>query len=217
MLLKREIYNEEWEQMLRVGIRRRYLAGDVIYIQGKKNVGLVCITKGKAKNCIYYSDGTEKLVCILEGPAVTGETSVIDGEGSIVSTEALTELEAVIVPVSAVKELMGKNPRIMMFLLELNAEKIRALQFQAENIVLTTRQKLARMLINFYSSGVYTREAEGNLDTITHEQLADFLGTTRPKITGALNEFEKSGLIKKNRGSIKIIDGEGLKRIYDFE
>ena len=161
MLLKREIYNEEWEQMLRVGIRRRYLAGDVIYIQGKKNVGLVCITKGKAKNCIYYSDGTEKLVCILEGPAVTGETSVIDGEGSIVSTEALTELEAVIVPVSVVKELMGKNPRIMMFLLELNAEKIRALQFQAENIVLTTRQKLARMLINFYSSGVYTREAEG--------------------------------------------------------
>ena len=33
MLLKREKYNEEWEQMLRVGIRRRYLAGDVIYIQ----------------------------------------------------------------------------------------------------------------------------------------------------------------------------------------
>ncbi|RGZ01195.1 Crp/Fnr family transcriptional regulator [Clostridium sp. AM58-1XD] len=192
MLLKRELYNDEWEQLLRAGGRRRYLAGDVIYIQGKKNVGLVCITKGKAKNCIYYSDGTEKLVCILEGPAVTGETSVIDGEGSIVSTEALTELEAVIVPASVVKELMGKNPRIMMFLLELNAEKIRALQFQAENIVLTTRQKLARMLINFYSSGYIPGSRREIWLPLPMSSWQIFWGQPAPRLRGPLMNLKRA-------------------------
>ena len=159
----------------------------------------------------------QKQEALLGLPLTNAEREWLTSRLETLSVKESYQLSAALMRSGRLQELMGKNPRIMMFLLELNAEKIRALQFQAENIVLTTRQKLARMLINFYSSGVYTREAEGNLVTITHEQLADFLGTTRPKITGALNGFEKSGLIKKNRGSIKIIDGEGLKRIYDFE
>ncbi|MEY8338854.1 Crp/Fnr family transcriptional regulator [Lachnospiraceae bacterium 62-35] len=210
---KTEQYKAEWQQLIQAGMKRKYKAGDVIYIQGGKEAGLVCITKGRVKNCIYFSNGSEKLICILEAPSITGETSIIDDKGSIVSTEALTDTEVFVVSTSTIKKMLEQNPRLMMFLLECNAEKMRALQFQAENIRLNTRQKLARLLINFQVSGVHTKGTETNVITMTHEQLADFLGTTRPKITEALNEFEKEGYIKKNRGSIKILKYDGLAAI----
>ena len=83
-LSQRERYEREWELLVKEGIKRNYKPGDVIYIQGEENkIGLVCIVQGKVKNCIYFKDGSEKLVCILEAPSITGETAVIDGGGNI--------------------------------------------------------------------------------------------------------------------------------------
>lgn len=45
---------------------------------------------------------------------------------------------------------------------------------------------------------------------LTHEFLAMMLGTTRPGVTVALRELERSGLIAKSRGGVVIVDRKAL-------
>ena len=208
-------YTKEWAQLSAMGNKRTYKPGEIIYMQGEKNIGLFCVTQGKIKNFVCFSDGTEKVMTIMEAPAITGETSVIDNRETLVSTQALTKTEVKVVPAKEVRNLMRQNSNFMMLLLEVYAEKIRCLELQAESVMLNTQQKLARMLINFYSYGVFSYRADKKVLAVTHDQLAGFLGTTRPKITSTLSMFEAQGFIRRRRGVIEILDEVSLRAIFE--
>jgi len=47
----------------------------------------------------------------------------------------------------------------------------------------------------------------------THQTIANELGTTREVVSRLLKDFERSGYIKLNRGSIEILDIDGLEKL----
>ena len=48
---------------------------------------------------------------------------------------------------------------------------------------------------------------------ITHEQIANHLGSAREVISRLLNYFQKEGIVKSFRGIITIIDKEKLMKV----
>jgi CRP/FNR family transcriptional regulator, anaerobic regulatory protein len=72
-------------------------------------------------------------------------------------------------------------------------------------VVLTQpiEQRLAKLLL----------EKRSDVIRVTHQGLADELGTAREVISRILKDFEKKGLIKLNRGIIFIQDQEALVQI----
>jgi CRP/FNR family transcriptional regulator len=46
---------------------------------------------------------------------------------------------------------------------------------------------------------------------ITHEQIADHLGTAREVVTRMLKYFQTEGLVKLTRGSIEVLDSRRLQ------
>lgn len=71
----------------------------------------------------------------------------------------------------------------------------------------TLKQKIANYLLQKLNES-----KEVNL-IYNREELADYLGTTRPSLSRELSNMERSGLLKLNRNSIEIIDLEELKNI----
>ena len=51
---------------------------------------------------------------------------------------------------------------------------------------------------------------------LSHQQLADELGTVREMITRLLNDFSDRGLVKAKRGSVQILDRLGLRQVAEF-
>jgi len=49
---------------------------------------------------------------------------------------------------------------------------------------------------------------------ITHQAIANELGTTREVVSRLLKDFERAGYIKLSRGSIEIISKDKLDRLY---
>ena len=49
--------------------------------------------------------------------------------------------------------------------------------------------------------------------SLTHEQLANHLGSVREVVTRMLRYFQKEGLVELGRGSIRLLDKEKLHRI----
>jgi CRP/FNR family cyclic AMP-dependent transcriptional regulator len=207
------LHKDTWKTLFSLGVAREFEAGEVIYFQDEPGVGLVGLEQGKIKNCVFFPDGTEKILCILEAPSMTGETAVIDGGSTICSAIAVCKTKVVFIPVETAREFLLSNPGLMMIIMNTMAKKMRSIQMQAEDMASNIPQRLARMLLNCNKYGMFTHKEKEKRLIITHDELANFLGTTRPKITEHLNIFMKQGLIDKGRGYITIKNGEGLKKI----
>lgn len=207
--------NKIWEYLFSLGSSRTYKPGQVIYLKKEDDVGLYCIKKGTVKNCVYLPNGKEKTIVILDSPAITGETAVMDGGVAICSAVALTRVEVVRISKERLNQEILAYPELSLFLMKIMTQKMRSLMFQAESVHLSISKRLARMLINFNISGVYTHDQLSKGLVITHELFASFLGTTRPRITEYLNDFADKDFIEIKRGHIIVKDTEGLQEYID--
>ena len=68
-------------------------------------------------------------------------------------------------------------------------------------------ERLARWILMAFD------RVDGERLSLTHEFLSVMLGVRRSGVTVALNLLEQAGLIRTNRGSILIVDRQGLTRI----
>ena len=208
-------FEKEWDELFSIGILRRYRAGEVIYNQGAYDIGIYGLRHGVIRNCVYFPNGAEKTLCLLKAPSLTGETSLIDGGSSLCAAVAYTDVEVVVLSSDLANRFLDNHPKMMRLMLEIFSLKMRGIQMQTESIMLALPQRLAKMLINFRSYGVFTHSENDKRLICTHEQLAAFLGSSRPKITMALNTFERQRLIKKGRGYIEILDMPGLQALLN--
>lgn len=200
--------------MLRdLGPIQKFQPGDIIYNQDEPGSGLIYLDEGRIKNSFVYSDGTEKNLNFLDAPSISGETAIIDGGTSVCSAIALTKAKVVLIPREQARQLLLNNPNLMLIFLEYMAKKIRSMQIQAREVVSNIPQRLAYILLDSGKYGIYIHKEQQSILYITHDELAGFVGTTRPKITQHLNAFMKQGLIAKGRGFIEIKDPEGLRQI----
>lgn len=204
-----------WEMLFSLGTLRNLKAGEIIYYQDELNTGLVCLKKGQMKNCLFMLDGTEKQLNILSAPSITAETSVVDDGRSICSAVAITDVTLSIIPQDKARKVLFQNPQLMDLALHVMAKKMRTILMQLEGVVTTIPQRLARMLLTIEAYGVYTHEEHSDRLIITHDTMARFLGTTRPKVTEFLSDFSKAGIIERGRGYIKILDRKKLQEIRE--
>lgn len=195
---------------MELGVRQDFNFGDIVYKQNEPSPGLTCFQQGKIELCTILPCGLKKDICMVGTPHILGETSVIDGGVNICTAIARAKTKVVFVPKEIALEILLSNPNIMNAIMSAMAKKIRFMQTQVEDAAFRLPQKLARLLLSYNE---YTESPCKERLIVTHDELASFLGTTRPKITRYLNEFYMNGLIEKGRGDIRIKDYEGLKRI----
>ena len=50
---------------------------------------------------------------------------------------------------------------------------------------------------------------------ITHEKIANHMGTAREVVTRMLRYFQSEGYVKLTRGTIEVIDEDGLQALQD--
>ena len=50
---------------------------------------------------------------------------------------------------------------------------------------------------------------------ITHEKIANHMGTAREVVTRMLRYFQGEGLVKLSRGTIEVVDEDGLEKLQD--
>jgi CRP-like cAMP-binding protein len=78
-------------------------------------------------------------------------------------------------------------------------------QIAACNRLHAIEQRLARWLL------ICQDRVESNLLPVTHELLAQMLGTGRPSVSLAAGMLQRAGLIENLRGSLKILNRKGLE------
>jgi CRP/FNR family transcriptional regulator len=115
-------------------------------------------------------------------------------------TEGATEL--VFLPKPAFDELLA-HPPFREFVFHLFADRISDLMQLVEEVAFRKLdQRLANLLLG-----------RGQVLRLTHQQLADELGSVREMVSRLLKSFAEQGLVRLGREQVEIVDPAGLRRL----
>lgn len=192
---------------------RNYRKGMIIFLEGEPADNLFVIYSGKVKLTVTSEQGQEKIIQIVKQGDILGEVAAFDQGAYPVTAEVMEDAAIGMISADELLKLVQQCPAISLNLLKIMSRRLRQLQRQVKNLALKDAYgrlasrlfKLARDHGNPDEQGVTIGLA------LTHQDLANFIGTSRETVSRILREFEKANVISVNKQFITILDGNKLK------
>ena len=185
----------------------KFRAGDVLFRPGDAPKGWIVIERGRVRVGLSAETGREVTLYRLEaGDSCLLTTSALLACDSLpAEATAETEVEARFLPTAVFERLIGEDAEFRRAALKNYAERITDLVLVIEDVLFRGLPvRLARWLV--------AQVGEPALD-VTHQAIANELGSAREVVSRVLARFEREGLIESERGRIRVVDPAGLKRI----
>ncbi|MEM8907199.1 MAG: Crp/Fnr family transcriptional regulator, partial [Bacteroidota bacterium] len=161
----------------------------------------------------HFNDGREVIKSILHPSAMFGELGLVGEEKRQDFAQALNEeVELYALRVSEFKQLMERNHRLCLNVINLLGGRLRKAENRLEALIF----KDARTrIIDFLKESVKSRGLRVGYEmllrhSLTQQDIANLTGTSRQTVTSVLNDLRKSDLIYFNRKSILIRDMANL-------
>ena len=190
--------------------KRSIKKGTIIHNGCKSCVGVFLILSGQLRAYILSDEGREitlyrlfdRDVCILSAPCMMRSIQF----DIIIETEKDSEL--LLIPVETYKRVMEESAPLANYTNEIMASRFSDAMWLIEQIMWKSLDKrVASFLLEETS-------IEGtNCLKITHEIIANHIGTHREVVTRMLRYFQSEGLVKLTRGTVEIIDSERLGKL----
>lgn len=116
-----------------------------------------------------------------------------------------SDARLVVLPKAVFDELVASHPPFRQYVFGLFAERLTDLMALVEAVAF---HKLDRRLAGALLG-------HGRVVEMTHQQLADAVGSVREIVTRVLRSFADQGLVKLGRGSIEVLDAAGLRGVAE--
>jgi CRP/FNR family transcriptional regulator, anaerobic regulatory protein len=184
------------------GVVKAYAAGEMILNEESFIRSIPIVLKGSLKVLRTDPDGREILLYYIK-PGESCIMSFLGGlhhEVSKVKALAEEDTEILMIPVDKAGEWLKEHPEWTDFMFKLYHQRFEEL-LELVNLVAFQKldQRLERLILQ--KSNLYQNK-ELN---ITHQQLADELGTTREVVSRILKQMETQGWIKLGRNKIMLL------------
>lgn len=194
--------------LARRAVRREFLPGEAIFMEGEPSAGLWLIDAGSVKAFKIAADGREHILHLL-GPGDTfNDIPALDGRPNAASAAALTAVATWTVPSPVLVELLQSDHDLALAVIQSLAGRIRHLVVQIEDLALrSVAARLARFLLEQAENP--SLSAPG----ITRATMAAHLATTPETISRALRALEDAGAIHFDRHRIVIAKADLLRQL----
>ena len=171
------------------------------------------LCEGEVKLSISSSEGKKLILRIAKAGEVLGLVSALAGTPHEVTAETLRPCQVAFIPRDAFLRFLSKHPEAYpMAASQLGAQYQVACE-QLRNVALSSSapEKLAKLLLDFATTGQHTKEGTRVKLPLTHDEIAEFIGTTRETVTRTLSEFKNQHLVELRGSTLVIGDREALE------
>ncbi len=181
--------------------------GTVVHNGSMDCVGLVLLQKGQLRANILSEDGREiTLYRLIEQDICLFSASCIMPSIQfeiIISAEKACE--AYILPAPVFKSIMEESVSFANYINELIATRLSEIMWLIEQIMWKSFDKrLARFLLE------ESALEDSSVLKLTHETIANHLGTAREVVTRMLRYFQSEGYVALTRGAVELKDTDAL-------
>ncbi len=200
------------------GQRRRYRAGEVIYMEADDASGLYLVLKGRVRAFWVSPRGGEMTFEVLERGRIFGESSFFRHSVRPATVAAVTDVALVICRVSELYPYLCKSGELTISLLQMLSQSCDYGTYLLKKACFYNRyEKVAAFLVEQTQCDNPDKGIYHGVLPYTHEEVAACVGLSRVTTSKVLGEFAKKGYICSQYRSIQVLDKDGLSSICPQE
>ena len=193
-------------------VARRVEKGTVLHNGSMDCTGLLVVKSGQLRAFILSDEGREITLYRLFDRAIClfSAACMMRSAQFEVTVEAEKDTELWVIPAEVYRGIMEESAPAANFTNELMAARFSDVMWLIEQIMWKSLdRRLAAFLLE-------EAAIEGTDELkITHETIANHLGSHREVITRMLRYFQNEGMVKLSRGMVAILDREKLEALRD--
>ena len=201
---------DQQNRILSVTDFQKVKSGTVLHDGSPDCLGMLVVRSGQLRAYMLSEEGREITICRFFEMDVClfSASCVMPNMQFDIFIEAEKDTEFWIVPACLFQNLMDESIVIANYSRDLITSHLSDLMWLMEQIMWKSFDKrLATFLLEEAS-------LEGtNSLKITHEKIANHMGTAREVVTRMLRYFQSEGMVKLTRGSVDIMDAAKLRKL----
>jgi CRP/FNR family cyclic AMP-dependent transcriptional regulator len=191
-----------------------YPKGSLLFVEGEDPRGVFILCSGRAKLTTSSTEGKTLIVKIAEPGEVLGASATILGKPYEVSAETIEPSQLNFIKRDDFLKFLGTHAEVCMHTAQQLSEKYHAAQREIRSLGLsqTTSEKLARLLLDWCDrTGEETTRGMRLKVLLTHEEIAQMIGTTRETVTRLLSDFKRRKIIDVKGSSLFVTNKPQLE------
>ena len=193
-------------------VKRNVKKGTVLHNGSADCAGLILVDSGQLRAFILSDEGKEITIYRLFEMDIClfSASCMMNSIQFDIVLEAEKDSQVYIIPADIYKDLMESSAALANYTSQIMASRFSDVMWLIEQIMWKSFDKrLASFLIE--ESAI---EDSFSLK-LTHEKIANHLGSAREVVSRMLKYFQSEGLVTVTRGEIHILDEKGLRNISD--
>ncbi|MGA2429808.1 MAG: Crp/Fnr family transcriptional regulator [Candidatus Acidiferrum sp.] len=194
-----------------------YPAGAVLFLEKQDARGVFVLCAGQVKLSISSSAGKTLILRIAKPGEILGLMASMSGTSYEVTAETLHPCQVAFIRRDDFLRFVAKHPEAYQGVVKQLATLYSGACEQLRTVGLSASapEKLARLLLDWSSEAKDAKHGTPIKLPLTHEEIAEFIGTTRETVTRTLGEFKTRQLVAlqgstltiSNRAALQIIGG----------
>jgi len=173
-------------------IERRYPRNTTIVEEGLAGDYMYIIREGRVKVTKLSEDGREKILEFLEAGAFVGEMALLERAPRSASVKTLSAVRLLALSRNDFLSLLRRSPDLALAVIEVLCSRLRTQNEQASALSFQRVKDRTKGLLQRLAR---SEHGEGTLSTptLTHQQIADMIGTSRETVTRVVKELKQEG------------------------
>jgi CRP/FNR family transcriptional regulator, cyclic AMP receptor protein len=192
-----------------------YPEGALVFMEGQAARGVYIVCQGTAKLCTTSSDGKTFILKLARPGEALGAHAVITDTPHEVTVETLQPSQLAFIP----------RREFLAFLKEHGDACLQAAQHLSRDcqsaydvirsigLSHSVSEKLARLLLQWSTDAARSLNGLRLTVTLTHEEIAQLLGSSRETVTRVLGDFKKQGVVEQSGATLLIRNKAALEKL----
>lgn len=209
MDLFQDLSEKEGEELDRITTMSSVRKGKVFYRPEEMGEVLFILKEGSVQLYRISPEGKKLVITSLGPSSLFGEMALLGQQMHNTFAEAITDCTICVMSRADLERLILQRPQVALRMLEITGRRLRDAESRLEDLAFKgIPARLSSLLLRLAGDS-------NQLSGLTHQDLAEMVGTYRETATQVLNDLKSRNLIEIGRKRITILDREGLLSVSE--
>jgi CRP/FNR family cyclic AMP-dependent transcriptional regulator len=191
------VADDDLEQIASHLIERRYPRDTTIVEEGLPGDYMYIIREGRVKVTKLSDDGREKILEFLDEGAFVGEMALFERAPRSASVKTLTPVRLLALSRTDFIGTLRKSPDLAMAVIQELSRRLRTINEQASALSFQRVKDRTKGLLERLAREPYGDGSRRRTPSLTHQQIADMIGTSRETVTRVVKELKTDGWLEQ--------------------
>lgn len=208
---------DELRDLAAISYSTVYPENSVLFVEGQMPRGVYILCRGKAKLSMVSSEGKTLILHIAEPGEVLGLSSCLLGQPYQATVESLSPCQLNFIRREDFLSYIRNHPEAMFRVAEFLSREYRAACNEIGSLGLahSAAEKMARLLLDWKETYADGNGATTLKLTLTHEEMAQMIGSSRETVTRMLARFRAKNYIEVHGSTLLIRNRAALQSMAD--